>query len=111
MTMEQLGRLIREHWESTSDTDPKHAAKEILGKLREHEWESALLNLIAHAYSNQLSREGTRKRTRHNPGYNNRIPDKGVLWRILVTCPIPAPGAMKRTWNDTATKTYVLSAE
>ena len=70
MTMEQLGRLIRKHWEQTRDTDPKHAAKEILGQLREHEWESALLSLIAHAYSSQLSREGTRRRVRHNPAIN-----------------------------------------
>ena len=105
MTMEQLGRLIREHWEQTSDTDPKHAAKEILGKLREHEWESTMLVLIAHAYSNQLSREGTRRRTRHNPAINpNRDQDEQAEARDLRPYFVPSqknasnPGFVR--WAD-----------
>lgn len=70
MTVEQLGKLISQHWEETSDTDPRHAAKEILAKIPDLEWESLLLGLIAHAYSNHLSREGTRRRVRHNPAIN-----------------------------------------
>ena len=66
----EVNDAIREFWEAEGETDPRTAAKYLLAMIPWDERETALLTLLAHQYSDFLSREGTQKQPRRTSSQN-----------------------------------------
>ena len=70
--------LIRQFWEAEHETDPKVAAKHLLGMIPHNERDEVLLTLLTHAYSSFASREGPRRKVRRSAPQNQAARGEAV---------------------------------